>query len=77
MTNLQSDASRLLDQAQRDISESQPEAWLTVKEFAVLVGMREGSVREAIRKRRLSYRVERVTTGPRGAIRIVVPRPAA
>lgn len=49
------------------------EEWLTVKEFAARVRMRESSVREAIRKRRLRYRVERLTTGPRGAIRIIVP----
>ena len=55
---------------------TEPE-WLTVKEFARRVGMRESSVREAIRKRRLRYRVERVTSGPKGAIRIVMPRSAA
>lgn len=55
------------------------EEWLTVKEFAQRVGMREHSVREAIRKHRLSkkYRIERVTDGPKGSIRIVVPRLAA
>lgn len=53
------------------------EEWLTVKEFAERVGMREHSVREAIRKGRLRYRVERLTTGPKAAIRIVVPRVAA
>lgn len=54
------------------------EDWLTVKEFAALVGMREHSVREAIRKGRLAkkYRIERVTDGPKGSIRIVVPRAA-
>lgn len=53
------------------------EEWLTVKEFAQRVGMRESSVREAIRKHRLSYRVERLTTGPKAAIRIVFTRSAA
>lgn len=51
--------------------------WLTVKEFAERVGMKEGSVRDAIRDGRLSYRVERITRGPKGAIRIIVPRRAA
>lgn len=48
--------------------------YLTVKEFAALVNMRESSVREAIRKGRLGkrYRVERVTEGKRPTIRIVV-----
>lgn len=57
---------------------SEHEDWLTVKEFAALVRMRESSVREAIRKHRLSskYRVERVTEGKRSTIRIVVPRAA-
>lgn len=55
------------------------EIWLTVKEFAQRVGMRESSVREAIRKRRLAkqYRVERITDGPKGCIRIVVRLRAA
>jgi hypothetical protein len=51
--------------------------WLTVKEFAAKVNMPEHSVREAIRKGRLAYRVERLTNGKRGAIRIVFPRRAA
>jgi predicted transcriptional regulator of viral defense system len=57
---------------------SHHEDWLTVKEFAAMVGMHEKSVREAIRKNRLNrkYRVERVTEGKRAAIRIVVPRAA-
>lgn len=61
------------------LTESAREDWLSVKEFAALVGMKEHSVREAIRKRRLSkkFRVERVTDGPKGSIRIVVPRRAA
>lgn len=53
------------------------EDWLTVKEFAVKVGMTEHGVRDAIRDGRLSYRVERVTRGPKGTIRIVLPRHAA
>jgi hypothetical protein len=59
------------------LAAAQREEWLTVKEFAALVRMRESSVRDAIRKQRLSYRVERVTKGPKGTIRIVVPRHAA
>lgn len=68
-----------LDRSADLLAQSAREDWLTVKEFAALVGMREHSVREAIRKRRLSkkYRVERVTDGPKAAIRIVVPRHAA
>lgn len=65
------------DDARALIGESEREEWLTVKEFAGRVGMRESSVREAIRKRTLAFRVERLTTGPKGAIRIVVPRHAA
>ena len=65
------------DEARRVIDAAKLEEWLTVKEFAVRVGMRESSVREAIRKQRLTYRVERLTTGPRGAIRIIIPRSAA
>jgi len=53
------------------------EDWLSVKEFAERVGMKEKSVREAIRDGRLSYRVERITKGPKGSIRIVMPRSAA
>lgn len=53
------------------------EEWLTVKDFAKRVGMSEHGVREAIRKRRLAYRVERLTTGRKGTIRIVVPKHAA
>lgn len=53
------------------------EEWLTVKQFAERVGMSEHGVREAIRKRKLRYRVERITSGPKGAIRIVVPKHAA
>jgi hypothetical protein len=48
--------------------------WLTVKEFASRVGMKEHSVREAIRRGTLAYRIERLTTGPKGAIRIVIER---
>lgn len=63
------------DDAMEALQASRREEWLTVKEFAARVGMRESSVREAIRKRRLSkkYRVERVTDGPKGSIRIVIP----
>jgi hypothetical protein len=53
------------------------EEWLTVKEFAALVRMKEHSVREAIRKNRLTYRVESITRGPKGTIRIIVPTRAA
>lgn len=68
---------RLLTEAQPLLAQTRSlEDWLTVKEFAALVGMREKSVREAIRKRRLRYRVERLTTGPKATIRIVVPRAA-
>lgn len=68
------------EQRARDlIEQSKREEWLTVKEFANRVGMQEHSVREAIRKRRLNkkYRIERVTDGPKGTIRIVIPSPAA
>lgn len=67
----------LEDDTRRVLLEAEREEWLTVKEFAALVRWKESSVREAIRKRRLSYRVERLTNGPKGAIRIVVPRSAA
>lgn len=53
------------------------EEWLTVKEFAQRVRISEHAVREAIRKGRLTFRVERLTNGPKGAIRIVMPRIAA
>lgn len=53
------------------------EEWLTVKQFAERVGMSEHGVREAIRNRRLAYRVERLTTGRKGTIRIVLPQHAA
>lgn len=59
------------------MNEQPNDEWLTVKEFAERVGMKEGSVRDAIRDGRLSYRVERITRGPKGAIRIIVPRRAA
>ena len=65
----------LIPQARR-VLETASEEWLTVKEFAQRVGMREHSVREAIRKGRLTYRVERLTTGPRSAIRIILTRAA-
>jgi DNA-directed RNA polymerase specialized sigma24 family protein len=71
-----------IDRARAVIGEAEREdaltvEWLSVKEFAARFGMRENSVREAIRRRRLKYRVERLTTGPKGSIRILVPHVAA
>lgn len=65
----------LVMRAQQAVDASAREEWLTVKEFAARVGMSEHGVREAIRKGTLGYRIERVTTGPKGAIRIVLPTP--
>lgn len=61
----------------RAIALSEVEEWLTVKQFSARVNMSESAVREAIRERRLAFRVERLTTGRKPAIRIVMPRHAA
>lgn len=65
-------ASELVEDARRA-----EEEWLTVKQFSARVNMSESAVREAIRERRLAFRVERLTTGRKPAIRIVMPRHAA
>jgi hypothetical protein len=44
------------------------EEWLTVKEFAALVRMKEHSVREAIRKNRLMFGSGLVWISSRGAL---------
>ncbi len=67
----------IADDARSSLLQADREAWLTVKEFAELARMSESAIREAIREERLAFRVVRLTTGKRGAIRIVVPRRAA
>ena len=52
------------------LASSRREEWITVKEFAMLYNMEPKSVYEAIRKGRLNFEVQRLTTGRRPAIRI-------
>jgi AraC-like DNA-binding protein len=73
---IQEGRAELTDRAREAIAESEREEQLTVKEFAARFRMTEHGVRDAIRDRRLNFRIVRLTNGPKGAIRIVVPRTA-
>ena len=64
-----------LDQQAHDLL--QEREWLTVKEFATRYNMEPKSVYEAIRKGRLNFKIQRLTTGRRPAIRIGRPKRAA
>lgn len=69
--------SDLEARARAQLAAAEREEWLSVKQFAALAQMTEAAVRLAIREERLGFRWFRLTSGPRGQIRIVVPREAA